>query len=57
MSFPQVRTTAKEFPSTILAFLGIEVPEGLLPPNQELIQKFNAKAVVMIVIDNRGGTY
>lgn len=54
MSFPQVRTTAKEFPSTILRFLGLEVPEGLLPPNQELMQKFNAKAVVMIVIDNFG---
>lgn len=54
MSFPQVRTTALEFPSTILGFLGIEVPEGLLPANQELLQKFNAKAVVIIVIDNFG---
>ena len=54
MSFPQVRTTAMEFPSTILGFLGVEVPEGLHPPNQELLQKFNAKAVVMVVIDNFG---
>jgi len=54
MSFPQIRTTAMEFPSTILGFLGIEVPDGLQPPNQELMNKFNAKAVVMIVIDNFG---
>jgi len=54
MSFPQVRTTAMEFPSTILGFLGLKVPEGLSPPNQELLQKFNAKAVVMVVIDNFG---
>ena len=54
MSFPQVRTTALEFPSTILGFLGIEVPDGLSPANQELMQKFNAKAMVMVVIDNFG---
>jgi len=54
MSFPQIRTTALEFPSTILGFLGIAVPEGLMPANQELLQKFNAKAVVMVVIDNFG---
>jgi len=54
MSFPQVRTTAVEFPSTILGFLGIAVPDGLSPPNQELLDKFNAKAVVMVVIDNFG---
>ncbi|TFG33786.1 hypothetical protein EU527_06505 [Candidatus Thorarchaeota archaeon] len=54
MSYPQVRTTAMEFPSTILGFLGLTTPEGLLPPNQELLSKFNAKAVVMVVIDNFG---
>ena len=54
MSFPQVRTTALEFPSTILGFLGIAVPEGLMPANQELLKKFDAKAVVMVVIDNFG---
>jgi hypothetical protein len=54
MSFPQVRTTAVEFPSTILRLLGLEVPEGLYPANQELASKFNPKAVVMVVIDNFG---
>ncbi|TFG28619.1 hypothetical protein EU527_17110 [Candidatus Thorarchaeota archaeon] len=54
MSYPQVRTTAMEFPSTILGFLGLDIPEGLFPPNQELVSKFNAKAVVMVVIDNFG---
>ncbi|MHA2396422.1 MAG: hypothetical protein ACXAC0_06935 [Candidatus Thorarchaeota archaeon] len=46
MSFPQVRTTALEFSSTVLKLLGIEVPEGLFPANKELLQKFNPKAVV-----------
>lgn len=54
MTFPQIRTTAMEFPSTILGLLGLDIPEGFLPPNQELIAKFNAKAVVMVVIDNFG---
>ncbi|MFX1481681.1 MAG: hypothetical protein ACFFCP_00680 [Promethearchaeota archaeon] len=54
MSFPQVRTTALEFPATVLKLLGIEVPEGLFPPNEELLKKFNPKAVVIIMIDNFG---
>ncbi len=54
MSFPQVRTTAVEFPSTILRLLGLEIPEGLYPANQELVGKFDPKAVVIVVIDNFG---
>lgn len=54
MSFPQVRTTAMEFPSTVLKLLGIEVPEGLLPPNEEILAKFDPIAVVLVVIDNFG---
>ncbi|MFW9799068.1 MAG: hypothetical protein ACFFD9_01395 [Candidatus Thorarchaeota archaeon] len=54
MSFPQVRTTALEFPSTIIRLLGIEVPEGLPPPNQELLEKFSPTGVVIIIIDNFG---
>lgn len=54
MSFPQIRINAMEFPSTILGFLRLDIPELLFPPNQELIAKFNAKAVVMVVIDNFG---
>lgn len=54
MSFPQVRTTAIEFSSTILGLLNLEIPEGLYPANQELISKFNPKAVVMVAIDNFG---
>jgi hypothetical protein len=54
MSFPQVRTTALEFPSTVLKLLGMEVPEGLFPPNKELLQKFDPKAIVIIMIDNFG---
>ncbi len=54
MSFPQIRINAMEFPSTILGFLNLEIPELLFPPNQELLAKFNAKAVVMVVIDNFG---
>ncbi|MFQ5831118.1 MAG: hypothetical protein ACE5H4_00240 [Candidatus Thorarchaeota archaeon] len=54
MSFPQVRTTALEFPSTIIRLLGIEVPEGMPPPNQELLEKFSPTGVVIIIIDNFG---
>jgi hypothetical protein len=54
MSYPQVRTTALEFPSTVLKLLGIEPPEGLYPPNEELLQKFTPKAIVIIMIDNFG---
>lgn len=54
MSFPQVRTTALEFPATVIRLLGIEVPDGLFAPNKELLSKFNPKAVVIIMIDNFG---
>jgi hypothetical protein len=54
MSFPQVRTTALEFPATVLKLLRVEIPEGLFPPNDELLRKFNPKAVVIIMIDNFG---
>jgi hypothetical protein len=54
MSFPQVRTTALEFPATVLRLLGIEVPDGLFGPNEELLKKFNPKSVVIIMIDNFG---
>ena len=54
MTFPQVLTTAFEFPATVLKLLGIEVPEGLFPPNKEIIQKFDPKAIVIIMIDNFG---
>ncbi len=54
MSFPQVRTTALEFPATVLKLLGLEVPEGLFAPNEELLRKFNPKSVVIIMIDNFG---
>jgi hypothetical protein len=54
MSYPQVRTTALEFPATVLRLLGIEVPDGLFGPNQELLQKFDPKSVVIIMIDNFG---
>jgi len=54
MSFPQVRTTALEFPATVLKLLRVEIPEGLFPPNDELLKKFNPKAVVIVMIDNFG---
>lgn len=54
MSFPQVRTTAMEFPSTVLHLLGMEIPAGLMPPNQELTERFSPRAVVMVVLDNFG---
>ena len=54
MSFPQVRTTAWEFPSTIIKLMGMEVPDGMPPPNQELLDKFNPTGVVLIIIDNFG---
>jgi hypothetical protein len=54
MSFPQVRTTALEFPATVLTLLGLEVPEGLFAPNKELLKKFDPKAIVIIMIDNFG---
>lgn len=43
-----------EFPSTVLHLLGIEVPDGLMPPNQELTEKFTPRAVVIVVLDNFG---
>jgi hypothetical protein len=54
MSFPQIRTTALEFPSTVLKLLDIDIPDGLMPPNQELVARFSPKAVVMVVLDNFG---
>ncbi|TXT54772.1 MAG: hypothetical protein BAJATHORv1_50023 [Candidatus Thorarchaeota archaeon] len=54
MSFPQVRTSVDEFPSTILKLLGISVPDDFPPPNMEIVSKFDPKAIVMIMIDNFG---
>ena len=54
MSFPQIRTSAAEFPSTVLKLLGMEIPEGMPPPNSELISKFQPSAIVIIMIDNFG---
>jgi len=54
MSFPQVRTSALEFPSTIIKLMGISLPEGMPSPNAELLEKFNPSAVVIIIIDNFG---
>ncbi|MHA1636765.1 MAG: hypothetical protein ACTSUB_02015 [Candidatus Thorarchaeota archaeon] len=54
MSFPQVRTTATEFPATILKLLGIELPVSLSTPNTEIVMRFNPKAIVIIMIDNFG---
>jgi hypothetical protein len=53
-SFPQVRTSALEFPSTIIRLMGISPPEGMPPPNAEILAKFNPSAVVMVIIDNFG---
>ena len=54
MSFPQVRTTVYEFPSTILYLLGIEVPPTMAQPNEELIKRFTPSSIVLIMIDNFG---
>ncbi len=54
MSFPQVRTTLLEFPSTLFSLLGIQIPDGLPPPNYELAQRFSPKSVILIAIDNFG---
>ena len=54
MSFPQVRITATEFPATILKLLGIELPLSLSTPNTEIVDRFNPKSIVMIMIDNFG---
>ncbi len=54
MSFPQIRSSALEIPATILKLLGIEVPLGLPQPNDEIIGKFNPRAIVMIILDNFG---
>ncbi len=54
MSFPQVRTTLLEFPSTLLSLLRIQIPDGMTPPNDEIAKRFSPKAVVMIAIDNFG---
>ncbi len=54
MSFPQVRTTATEFPATILKLLGIELPVSLSTPNTEIAMRFNPKSMVIVMIDNFG---
>ncbi|MHA1652634.1 MAG: hypothetical protein ACTSVT_01455 [Candidatus Thorarchaeota archaeon] len=54
MSFPQVRAQAKELPATILTLMGIDVPDRLPPANLELVQRFNPRSVVIIMIDNFG---
>ncbi|MFW9967987.1 MAG: hypothetical protein ACFFEA_12610 [Candidatus Thorarchaeota archaeon] len=54
MSFPQVRTSVQEFPSTLIKLMGIEIPAGMPSPNAELLGKFNPTALVIIIIDNFG---
>ncbi len=54
MSFPQVTLSAQEFPASILSMLQIEAPDRLAPPSKELVNRFNPRAIVMIVIDNFG---
>ncbi len=54
MSFPQIRSSALEIPSTILKLLGIEVPVGLPEPNAEILEKFTPRAIVMVILDNFG---
>jgi len=54
MSFPQVRTSVQEFPSTLIKLMGIEIPTGMPSPNAELLEKFNPTAIVIIIIDNFG---
>jgi hypothetical protein len=54
LTLPQVETTANEFPATILKLLGIDVPPGLPQPDEEIVKRFNPKAVVLIMIDNFG---
>jgi hypothetical protein len=45
---------AAEFPSTVLRLLGIMVPDGLSPANEEVLSRFSPKAVVIVMIDNFG---
>ncbi|NHI82986.1 MAG: hypothetical protein EAX81_01595 [Candidatus Thorarchaeota archaeon] len=54
MSFPQVRTSAAEFPSTILNLMGMEIPEEMPPANAEILAKFKSGRLIVIVIDNFG---
>jgi hypothetical protein len=54
MSFPQVHMAAAEFPSTVLRLLGIMIPEGLSPANEDILSRFSPKAVVIVMIDNFG---
>ncbi|MEM2142147.1 MAG: hypothetical protein QXS20_04415 [Candidatus Thorarchaeota archaeon] len=54
MSFPHIRTIAREFPSTILTFMNIQVPDGLPPANADLVSKFSPSGVVMMMVDNFG---
>jgi len=45
---------AEAFPSTVLRLLGIMVPDGLSPANEEVLSRFSPKAVVIVMIDNFG---
>jgi hypothetical protein len=45
---------ADEFPSTVLRLLGMMVPDGLSPANEEIVSRFSPKAVVIVMIDNFG---
>ncbi len=38
----------------MLHFMRIDVPDALPPPNPDLIQRFNPRAVVIVIIDNFG---
>ncbi len=54
MSFPQVRTSAGEYPATILKMLGIELPISLSSVNTEIASRFSPKSIVVVMIDNFG---
>ncbi len=54
MSFPQIRTTADQLPASILRLLNIDPPEELREPDQKMVDMFDPKAVVMVMIDNFG---
>ncbi len=54
MSFPRVTVSAHSFPTSILKMMNIEVPDRLPEPNEELVQRFDPKSVVVIAIDNFG---
>lgn len=54
MSFPQVRSYAEEFTSTILRLMGIEIPDELPQPNENLTRRFSPISMVVVLIDNFG---